>query len=66
MKVKAVTSFAGQINGKSYQVQDGDEFELPAGADWLRCGFVVTAEPEQATVGPAEQATQPRRRRKQA
>jgi hypothetical protein len=41
MKVKAVKSFAGMAGNTKYRVSAGDEFDLPAGTDWLKAGLVV-------------------------
>lgn len=44
MKVRAVKSFGGSTADGRYHVSAGDEFELPAGVDWLRAGLVVPVE----------------------
>jgi len=41
MKVKAVKSFAGMAGNTKYRVSEGEEFDLPAGTDWLKAGLVV-------------------------
>lgn len=45
MRVKALKSFVGAANGQKYRVTEGDEFDLPAGVDWLKAGLVVEANP---------------------
>lgn len=45
MKVRALTSFVGYDGeGKKWRVSEGDEFDLPAGVDWLEKGLVTEAE----------------------
>ena len=41
MKVRALTSFVGHHGDdrKMMVVSAGDEFDLPAGVDWVSCGF---------------------------
>jgi hypothetical protein len=47
MKVKALISFVGYDPGqKKYRVVEGEEFELPAGVDWLAKGLVVEVAPQ--------------------
>jgi hypothetical protein len=41
MKVRALISFVGyDQNRTKYRVQEGQEFDLPAGVDWLKAGLV--------------------------
>lgn len=44
MRVRALKSFAGMVNGAVVQVRAGSELELPEGVDWLQAGFVVAVE----------------------
>lgn len=41
MRVRVVRSFSARLQGKSFQGHIGEEFELPAGVDWLQAGLVV-------------------------
>jgi hypothetical protein len=42
MKVKALISFVGYGPDRiKYRLVEGEEFELPAGVDWLEKGLVV-------------------------
>jgi len=69
MKVKALNSFSDSVYGTRAA---GDEFELPAGADWLRAGLVeVVVEPEveaapviEPEAAPEVQAPKPSRKKK--
>jgi hypothetical protein len=45
MRVRALTSFVGRVDGRKYIVKAGDVLTLPEGADWLRAGLVEAAEP---------------------
>ena len=62
MKVKALTSFVGHYgpNRQTKVVSKGDEFELPAGVDWLTCGFCEAVEetPPKKKRGRPRKATQ--------
>lgn len=41
MKVKALISFVGyDQNRKKIRAEEGQEFDLPAGVDWLKKGLV--------------------------
>ncbi len=45
MKVRALVAFAGtDAAGGSWYSQKGQEFELPAGVDWLKAGLVEAVE----------------------
>ena len=47
MKVRALNSFVGyDRTGKKHRVEAGQEFELPAGVDWLDKGLVEAVEAE--------------------
>jgi hypothetical protein len=56
MRVKAVISFVSRIEGQSYRVEEGQEVDMPDGADWMTAGLVVPskAKQERATKKPAE------------
>ena len=60
MKVRVLKSFVGHYGEDNTFISAGmnDIIELPEGVDWLRVGLVevVKAEPESATVEPAEKA----------
>jgi hypothetical protein len=45
MRVRALQPFSGM----GLSVSEGDEFELPDGADWLRAGLVEPVESEVET-----------------
>ncbi len=61
MKVKALNSFVGTVNGIKYRVAAGDVLDLPDGADWLRAGLVeVEPEPE---AEPTPEAPKPARKK---
>lgn len=46
MKVKALVSFVGYDGqGTKHRVSQGDEFELPAGVDWLEKGLAAAVVP---------------------
>lgn len=47
MRVRALVSFVGRVAGDARTYRAGDEFDLPAGVDWLRAGLVA------AVAGPA-------------
>lgn len=48
MKVKALNSFVGYDKaGKKHRIEAGQEFELPAGVDWLAKGLVAKVEKEE-------------------
>lgn len=54
MRVRATKSFVGRdAQRKTLRIQAGDEFELPAGVDWLRAGLVVPLGNETAASKPA-------------
>ena len=40
MRVRAIKSFSGLVDGKFTSRAKGSEFDLPAGCDWLRAGMV--------------------------
>lgn len=45
MKVKALISFVGYDQSRNkFRVEEGQEFDLPAGVDWLKKGLVEEAE----------------------
>lgn len=52
VRVKALKSFAGQIGDRGYTVHAGDEFDLPAGTDWIRAGLVRPLTPPSPTLTP--------------
>jgi len=61
MRVKAKKSFIGYDSGGiKCRFAAGDEFELPAGVDWLDNGLVeaapAAAEPEATPVKPAKRS----------
>lgn len=59
MKVIAVKNFVGIIDNVKKPFEEGQEFELPAGADWLDAGLVVpvrTRKVETATRKAPEKA----------
>lgn len=45
MQVRALVSFAGNFNEKTYSISLGEIFELPEGTDWLKAKFVELVEP---------------------
>lgn len=49
MKVKILVSFVDTLNGEKYRMREGDEVELPAGANWLEVGFAVEMAPKVVT-----------------
>lgn len=57
MLVRALKSFGGRGPWGSIHVSDGDVFELPHGADWLRAGLVEIYDPE--TMAAPESAMLP-------
>ena len=44
MKVRALIGFVSTIDGVKHRIQEGDEFDLPKGADWLSAGLVELVE----------------------
>jgi hypothetical protein len=44
MRVRALKSFAGMVDGAVVQVRAGSEMELPEGVDWLQAGFVAVVD----------------------
>jgi len=63
MRVQAKKNFAAQVPGLGrFRAEVGDEFDLPAGVDWVEAGLVepVSREPETAAVKPGENAMRPR------
>lgn len=39
MQVECVRPFAATYQNKRYSYSDGDIFEMPKGADWVKAGF---------------------------
>lgn len=75
IRVRALKSFAGVVGYQGYSVHEGDEFDLPAGTDWIRAGLVMDITPhpariektvsaETATITPPERAVDMKRRKK--
>ena len=67
MKVKALKSFGGARSQGRYHYSEGQVFDLPDGADWLKAGLVVAVKEERETaVTPktAETAVKPKPTRK--
>lgn len=67
MKVKALKSFGGASSQGRYHYSEGQVFDLPDGADWLKAGLVVAVKEERETaVTPktAETAVKPKPTRK--
>ncbi len=67
VKVRALLSFVAVVDGRKFRAIEGDEFDLPAGVDWLAAGLVapVGQEPEAAAVEQPEKAVKrPARKRK--
>lgn len=64
MQVRVKRSFVDRVFGVSASV--GDIIEMPAGADWVRAGFVDPVDAEAATMKAPETAVtrKPRRRTK--
>ena len=66
MKVIATTSFVSRIDGVKYRPREGDELDMPKGADWIKAGLVVKksaakkAAPESASVQAPESAIKPK------
>lgn len=67
MKVIATVSFVSRIGGTKYRPNEGDELDMPKGADWLKAGLVVKkstakkpAAPESASVQAPEAAVKPK------
>ena len=59
MRVQAVKSFVDKVGDTKYRVEQGQEFELPEGVNWLDVGFVIPArdiELKTATIEPKEKA----------
>lgn len=52
MRVRALVSFAGSVNGCSYAANRGEIVEMPEGADWLRAGLVQVVEDGETAVLP--------------
>lgn len=69
IRVRALVSFAGVVDGQSRAVAVGEEFDLPDGLDWLQAGLVVPVlppGPETASIEPrTEAAVMPTGKRKQ-
>lgn len=57
MKVKVIRPFVGVINGKTKQYRPGEEFNMPAGADWLKAMLVekVAGKKKQTATSKAAQ-----------
>ena len=49
MKVKALKSFGGASSRGRYHYSEGQVFDLPDGADWLKAGLVVAVKEERET-----------------
>ena len=49
MKVKALKSFGGASSQGRYHYSEGQVFDLPDGADWLKAGLVVAVKEERET-----------------
>jgi hypothetical protein len=74
MNVLIVKSFVDKIDGEKYRMVEGQEVQLPAGANWLDVGFAVpvrgqaretaAVEPEERAVKPAAKKRQTRKRAK--
>jgi hypothetical protein len=67
MRVLALVSFVGMVNGQLLSVKKGAEIEMPDGVDWLTAGMVTPA-PEliEVAVDPlpdVERAVSRKRRR---
>ncbi len=67
MKVIALKSFISRIDGKKYRPSEGDELNMPKGADWIKAGLVrkkgtakKPAAPESASVQAPEAAVKPK------
>jgi len=43
MRVTALVSFVGRVDGDTLTITRGAQFDLPAGVDWLEAGLVTTA-----------------------
>ena len=64
MKVKALNSFVGTVNGVKHRVAADDVFELPEGADWLRAGLVEAVPEPESEQAPEPEAPKPARKKK--
>ena len=71
MKVIALVSFVSRIDGQTYRPAQGDEIDMPKGADWVKAGLAkkksITKKakaPESASVETPESAVQPRATKK--
>lgn len=43
VRVTALVSFVGRVDGDTLTLTRGAQFDLPAGVDWLEAGLVTTA-----------------------
>lgn len=50
MRVRALVAFAGRVDGSTISVVAGQEFDLPAGVDWLEAGLVVLLAPDAVVI----------------
>ncbi len=72
MRAIVIRSFISTIDGVKYRGSEGDEIEVPKGADWMNAGFVEplnATKRETAAVEPANEtaaAPKPRRRKTRA
>lgn len=61
MKVRCIRPFVAKWDGNTFHAALGQEFELPAGVDWLKAGFVEVVEqpvkPETASSKTAKRRT---------
>lgn len=67
MNVLIVKSFVDKIDGQKYRCQEGQEVELPDGANWLDVGFAVVIrghKHETAAIEPEERAVKPAAKKK--
>lgn len=54
MRVRALVAFAGRVDDNTFSVVVGQEFDLPAGVDWLEAGLVVLLAPDAVVIETPE------------
>ena len=67
MLVLAKISFVAVHDGQTYSVQEGNQIDMPHGADWVRAGFVTPVmqdAPETSTLAPTQNAAMPKAKAK--
>jgi hypothetical protein len=57
MKVIALISFVSRIDGQAYRANEGDELEMPKGADWVKAGLAKKKPAARKKAKPKESAS---------